>query len=168
MRGGLGGQSGGMYLRRNRRTVDGECYEYWTLVKTVRTARGPRQQVVATLGKEPEGEAQARHGWEEVAALLDGVPSRPVQGRLGERLPEAPRPRWAQVDLRGVRVERVRDFGREYLALALWRRLGLHTLLREIIEPGREEVPWEVTAQPALAIHIHRSSRPRWDFINDE
>jgi hypothetical protein len=39
-----------MFLRRNRRLVDGETYEYWTLVRTVRTARGPRQEIVATLG----------------------------------------------------------------------------------------------------------------------
>jgi len=48
--------------------------------------------------------------------------------------------------LRGVRVERVRDFGQVYLALSLWRRLGLHTLLRDLIEPGAEHVPWELTA----------------------
>ena len=29
---------------------------------------------------------------------------------------------------------------------SLWRRLGLHTLLAEWIEPGAEQVPWEVTA----------------------
>ncbi len=45
--------------------------------------------------------------------------------------------------VRGVRVERVRDFGQVYLALSLWRRLGLHTLLNERISSGRAEVPWE-------------------------
>jgi transposase len=50
------------------------------------------------------------------------------------------------VDLRGVQVERVRDFGQIYLALSLWRRLGLHTLLTEIIGPGEQDVPWELTA----------------------
>jgi hypothetical protein len=50
------------------------------------------------------------------------------------------------MDLRGVSVERVRDFGQIYLALSLWRRLGLHQLLREVVEPGREAVPWELTA----------------------
>lgn len=134
-----------MFLRRNRRTVDGETYDYWTLVKTVRTARGPRQQVVATLGKEPGLDTNSRHGWEDVADLLEGRGPAPVQGRLGEPLP-APRPQWAQVDLRGVRVERVRDFGEVYLALSLWRRLGLHTLLGELIAPGAERVPWELTA----------------------
>ncbi len=135
-----------MFLRRNRRRIEGETYEYWTLVKTVRTARGPRQQIVATLGKEPGLESRTRRGWEEIADLLEGRAPAGVQGRLGEALQEAPRPQWAQVDLAGVRVERVRDFGQIYLALSLWRRLGLHTLLAQIIEPGQEQVPWELTA----------------------
>lgn len=134
-----------MFLRRNRRTVNGECYEYWTLVKTVRTAKGPRQEVVATLGKEPGLESRARRGWEDVADLLEGrTPA--VQGELGQGLSSTPRAQWAQVDWRGVRVERVREFGQVYLALSLWRRLGLHTLLRELIAAGQEEVPWELTA----------------------
>jgi transposase len=135
-----------MFLRRNRRIVDGECYEYWTLVKTVRTAKGPRQEIVATLGKEPGLESRTRHGWEQVADLLEGRTPAPVQGELGQKLPEAPPPRWAEVDLSGVRVERVRDFGQVYLGLSLWRRLELHTLLRELIKPGQEEVPWDLTA----------------------
>jgi hypothetical protein len=97
-----------MFLRRNRRLVEGETYEYWTLVKTVRTARGPRQEIVATLGKEPGLESRARQGWEDVADLLEGRAPVPVQGQLGQPLPAAPPPQWAQVDLRGVRVERVR------------------------------------------------------------
>jgi hypothetical protein len=134
-----------MFLRRNRRLVHGECYEYWTLVKTVRTAQGPRQEIVATLGKEPGLESRTRHGWEQVADLLEGrTPA--VQGKLGQDLSSAPQVQWAQVDLRGVRVERVREFGQVYLALSLWRRLGLHTLLKEVIEAGHEEVPWELIA----------------------
>jgi transposase len=135
-----------MFLRRNRRTVDGESYEYWTLVRTVRTAKGPRQEIVACLGKEPGLESPTRYGWEDIADLLEGRRPAPVQGQLGQPLPERPKAQWAQVDLGGVRVERVREFGQVYLGLSLWRRLGLHTLLKEIIEPGQEEVPWELTA----------------------
>jgi transposase len=135
-----------MFLRRNRRVVNGEAYEYWTLVRTVRTAKGPRQEIVACLGKEPGVDSPARHGWEDIADLLEGRPAAPVQGELGQTLAAAPRPQWAQVDLRGLSVERVRDFGQVYLGLSLWRRLGLHTLLGELIESGREEVPWELTA----------------------
>jgi transposase len=135
-----------MFLRRNRRTVDGLSYEYWTLVRTVRTAQGPRQEVVASLGKTPGLDQRSRHGWEHIADLLEGRAPIPHQGELGQPVSPQPPPPWAQVDVRGVRVERVRDFGQIYLALSLWRRLGLHTLLQEIIAPGREEVPWELIA----------------------
>jgi hypothetical protein len=68
-----------MFLRRNRRTVDGECYEYWTLVKTVRTAKGPRQEVVASLGKAPGLDSKTRDGWDQLAALLEGRTPGPIQ-----------------------------------------------------------------------------------------
>jgi len=134
-----------MFLRRNRRVVAGETYEYWTLVRTIRTANGPRQQIVATLGKEPGLATAARHGWEQVRDLLEGRPPSVVQGEFGQPLTPL-RPQWVEVDVRGVRVERVREFGQVYLALALWRRLGLHTVLCELLESGREQVPWDLTA----------------------
>lgn len=45
-------------------------------------------------------------------------------------------------DVAALHVERVRDFGEAWLDLALWYRLGLHKLLAEIIEPGKENIPW--------------------------
>lgn len=133
-----------MFLRRNRRRKNGETYEYWTLVETVRTARGPRQRIVATLGKLPGLDEDERVGWEEVTRLLDGRPREAGQGDLF-RKPADP-PTWAQVDLSGVRVERVRDFGKVYVALALWRRLGLHEFFGEQIHHGREEIDWTTVA----------------------
>jgi len=135
-----------MFLRRNRRTVDGQTYEYWTLVRTVRTAKGPRQEVIASLGKTPGLDQRSRHGWDDICDLLEGRAPAPRQAQLGQALGQEPPPQWAQVDLRGVSVERVRDFGQIYLALSLWRRLGLHRLLKDLIEPGEEDVPWELTA----------------------
>ena len=133
-----------MFLRRNRRRHHGECYEYWSLMRTVRTAKGPRHELVASLGKAPGLDEDKRLSWENVGDLLEGRDPAPVQGRLGEPLP--PPRQWMQVDVRGLRVERVRDFGEVYLALSLWRRLGLHTLLRELIAPGRASVSWELIA----------------------
>lgn len=52
-------------------------------------------------------------------------------------------PRWEMADVSGLRVERVRDFGEPWLGLALWHRLGLHPLLASLIEPGKEEIPWQ-------------------------
>jgi hypothetical protein len=136
-----------MFLRRNRREVNGESYEYWTLVESYRTERGPRQRVVASLGKLAGLDQEERHGWEEIEWLLEGQRP-PWQLKLGsdEQTMGVSGPLWAEVDLSGVRVERVRDFGEVYLALSLWRRLGLDELLAGLIEPGREAVEWEQVA----------------------
>lgn len=85
----------------------------------------------------------------DIADLLEGRSASGQQGELGQGgrpavlKPEQPQ-QWVEVDVRGLRVERVRDFGQIYLGLSLWRRLGLHTLLGAIIEPGKEEVAWEL------------------------
>jgi transposase len=133
-----------MFLRRNRRRKDGESYEYWTLVESVRTARGPRQRVVATLGKLPGLDEDERAGWDEITRLLDGRPRTAWQADLFRNSPEPPK--WACVDFSGVRVERVREFGKVYLALALWRRLGLHSFFEEQVRRGREQVDWATVA----------------------
>ena len=130
-----------MYLRRHRRTVDDTTYEYWTLVESRRTASGPRQHTVATLGKLPGLDEKIHAGWDRLDDLLEGrTPAKQLE-LTGPSPPAAPL--WREVNVRGVRVERVREFGEVYLALSLWRRLGLHAFLNELMPPGREEVPWE-------------------------
>lgn len=137
-----------MFLRRNRRVVDGQSYEYWSLVETYRTAKGPRQRVVAQLGKRPGLEAAHLRQWADLDRLLEGAPVGPTQLSLPdpEIAPAEPEPIWAEVNLAGLRVERVREFGPVYLGLSLWRRLGLHTLLRSVLPAGQEDVPWDLTA----------------------
>ncbi len=133
-----------MFLRRNRRRKDGKTYEYWTLVESVRTARGPRQRVVATLGKLPGLDEDERAGWDEIARLLDGRPRTATQPDLFCDTPEPPR--WACVNLSGVQVQRVREFGKVYVALALWRRLGLYGFFEKHIRRGHERIDWATVA----------------------
>ncbi|MFO1523310.1 MAG: hypothetical protein U1G05_14970 [Kiritimatiellia bacterium] len=72
------------------------------------------------LGKAPGLDPDTRHGWEHIADLLEGRRPGVVQGELGNPMPPAPPPpRWAEVDVGGLRVEWVRDFGEGYLALTL-------------------------------------------------
>jgi len=134
-----------MFLRRHRKVSGGETYEYWSLVKTVRTARGPRHQLVAHLGKLDGAEQRAARSWQDLDALLSGDPA-PVQLELGRPAVAAAPPLWRSVDVRGVRVERVRQFGLVYLGLALWRRLRLHEVLRGLLPAGQEEVGWDLIA----------------------
>jgi transposase len=130
-----------MFLQRDRKIKNGESYEYWTLTKSVRTARGPRHQPVAYLGKLPGLDPGERAGWEHIADILDGK-AKPADFLA---LPAEP-PAWATINTRGVRVERLRRFGEVYLGLALWRRLKLDAFFNEALEPGREEIPWGTVA----------------------
>lgn len=130
-----------MFLRRHKRAKKGTDYEYWTLVESVRTSRGPRQRVVATLGKLPGLDPEVRVGWEHIGDILDG------KARTADLFDAAPEPpEWARVNLKGVRVERLRRFGDVFLGLALWRRLQLDQYFNESMAPGREEIPWATMA----------------------
>jgi transposase len=130
-----------MFLRRNRKKHKGEDYDYWTLVESVRTSRGPRQRTVATLGKLPGLDEEVRVGWEHIGDILDG------HARTADFFNAPPDPpEWARVNLKGVRVERLRSFGDVFLGLALWRRLKLDSFFGDAMEPGREEIPWPTMA----------------------
>lgn len=140
----------GVFLRRKTKQHRGVGYSYWHLCETVRTARGPRQRVVASLGKLDEEEAGAlRDGWDDLPALLRGetpaarTTTSPLPGVAADEPGAA---RWEQVDVRGVRVERTRDFGEGYLGLALWHRLKLDQLLAGLLPAGREAVGWSQVA----------------------
>src|SRR4026208_1775446 len=101
-----------MYLRRQRRTIQGATYEYWALVESRRTASGPRQHTVATLGKLPGLDGRGGAGWESSDDLLGGrAPARQLE--LGGEA-HSQGPLWRAVEVRGVRVERVREFGEVY------------------------------------------------------
>ena len=115
-----------MFLRRKTKSARGVGYSYWHLCRTVRTARGPRQQVVASLGKLDESEQAAlRGGWDDLPGLLRGEtpPPRvvtaplpglgsPTEADSGSSSAMAnPASRWEPADLRALRVERSRDFG---------------------------------------------------------
>ena len=94
--------------------------------------------MVATLGKLSEEDLAA--GWEDIEALLEGRKPAPRQLLLekGKDSSNASdHAQWELADLANLSVERVREFGSVYLALALWRRLGLHDLLSELMGEGR-------------------------------
>lgn len=131
-----------MYLRKRCRRKGGETYESWALVETVRTARGPRQRTIVTVGKLPGLDEQEKIGWEEIGRVLDGKHA-PAASLLEQ---EREIPSWATVNLKGVQVERLRHFGDVYLGLALWKRLGLEEFCEKHIPSGREDIPWSAMA----------------------
>src|SRR5260370_4412816 len=98
-----------MYIRRCYREKDGKRHAYWALVESYRTARGPRQRVVAWLGTMDE---DGRMGVE----LCAGAQS----SEQADLFVEGSEPEWGEVDLKGVRVERTRRFGGPLLCALLF------------------------------------------------
>ena len=94
-----------MYLRKCRREVGGKKRDYWQLVESYRTERGPRQRAVAHLGDLDEA---GRIGVREAAS---GNSDRVHQRRLFAES----EPRWVEVDTSRVKVERTRFFGGAWL-----------------------------------------------------
>lgn len=137
-----------MFIKRCSRTKNGKEHQYWQLVESYRTARGPRHRVVAYLGDLAPTE---RREWARLAHHLDGKAARKAQQQwlLFESRAQANEesvPETVEVCLKGVRVERTRDFGDVFLGLILWRMLGLDELFDQTCGGGRQEIPWSLMA----------------------
>ena len=120
-----------MYIRPIHVTKGGKRHAYWALVESYRSERGPRQRVVAYLGQAHEA---ARHGIKLAANGQGHSYQRELFGNVD--------PEWVDVDPERVRVERCRDFGGPWLAQQLLDRLGLRSVMADLMPEGREEVPW--------------------------
>jgi transposase len=123
-----------MYLKRCGQTKAKRDGVYWELVESYRTERGPRQRVVAYLGDIAEA---SRLGLKQAATNQTDS----WQSRLFDAEGE---PEWVEVDTKRVRVERVRDFGGYWLGLEVADKLGLITLLEQLLPEGREDIPWSM------------------------
>jgi len=131
-----------MFLRRYERKKNGKNHVYWALVESIRTARGSRQRVVAYLGDLKKRE---RSGWAGLGRRLDKK-DRPHPSLFDPPGFPEPDDDLALVQIKGVRLERQRDFADVWLALGLWRLLKLDELLTSRMPAGDEHVPWPVVA----------------------
>ena len=155
-----------MFLKRLTRHKNGKRHGYWALVESIRTAKGPRHRVVAYLG-ELRGNEQS--GWVQLGRRLDKK-DRPHPSLFDPPACEDLPDRYVQVNLKGLRLERLRDFGDVWLAFGVWRLLGLDDLLGRLIPSGREEVPHATIAailtigrfcEPSSELHIEDTWYPR-------
>src|SRR6201981_1229844 len=143
-----------MYLRHTTMRKDGKVHRYWRLVRSVRVGRRVIQQTVAQIGELDErGRIEAR----TLARQLIGVPEQAQFFRDGSEDLTVP------VRLKGLRIERSRQFGDVYLALALWLGTGLEELCERLLPTGQERISWAKMAavlvaarfcEPSSELHI--------------
>ena len=149
-----------MFLKRLERRKNGKGHTYWALVESIRTAKGSRHRVVAYLGELKKSE---KNGWAQLCGRLNGKarpqPSLFDPPHYDDPTDDEP----VLVKLKNIRLPRLRDFGDVWLALGLWRLLGLDQLLSRVTPSGREEVSWEQVAailtiarfcEPSSELHI--------------
>src|ERR1700722_16882823 len=108
-----------MYLRHTTRKKDGKVHRYWS--------------AVAHPGElDEQGRLEAR----ALSARLIGTPEQAPLFADGTGHLTVP------VRLKEIRIERPRRFGDVYLALALWRGIGLEHLCEQLLPVGKERVAW--------------------------
>src|SRR6266704_2565405 len=143
-----------MYLRHTTRKKDGKVHRYWSLVRSVRVGGRVIQQTVTHLGELDE------HGRVEARALARDLIGAPEQAQLFD---DGSRDVAVAVRLKGIRIERSRRFGDVYLALALWRGIGLEAVCERLLPAGQERIAWSKMAailvaarfcEPSSELHI--------------
>ena len=105
-----------MFIRPCYRTKDGKRHAYWALVESYRTERGPRQRVVAYLGRLDE---EGRLGVQQAASgeSKNRQSCLPFRQEVPCEDSHDAQPRWVMVNASAVRVENCVQFGGPWLAL---------------------------------------------------
>src|SRR5947209_2397549 len=152
-----------MFLRAHARDKDGKAYSYWSLVETLRTARGPRQRTLCYLG-ELNSSAQAR--WLKTIAVFN------EQGEVQQLKlfpshiePPVDDPQVARVLVDQVRLERTRQFGACFLGWELWKRLELDHFFESLVDDDPADVPW---SRVAAVLAINRLCAPGSELAIEE
>jgi Transposase DDE domain len=135
-----------MFLRRHTRSKDGKTHIYYALVESVRTEAGPRQRTVAYLG---ELNHDQERRWQRTVVFYnrqgDAQQLRLFPDDEDVSLPDDPDV--ARIRLSKVGWTNARRFGDVWLALWLWRFLGLDDIVARHVPQGKETVrPADVVA----------------------
>jgi transposase len=142
-----------MYLRKTTKTYKGKVHTNYVLVESVRTAKGPRQKVICSLGDlRPRPRAEWLKLAHQVETALVGQEElfeeatpeveriiRKIRRHEADSKPSAEEEEKGQatgdriwVDADRVGIERPREAGSVHVGYQFWRRLGMDEILREI------------------------------------
>jgi transposase len=140
-----------MFIRKSTKKSKGKAYDSYVLVESVRTAKGPRQKTVCTLG---DLKPRPRSEWLKLAhkieSSLAGQPDlletqEPEISGIVEKIKqrqhkeEADREertekdeQWITVDVDGVETKHQREAGSVHVGYQYWKKLGLDEILSQM------------------------------------
>ncbi|SEF10705.1 Transposase [Rhizobiales bacterium GAS191] len=133
-----------MFLRSKIRKKDGKSHRYWSVVENRRVGGGRVvQRHVLYLGEINDTQELA---WRRSIEIMEAGVARPrtfslfPEDRGEDHLPDAS---IVRVKLSQLRLRRPRQWGACWLALTLWRELGLDGFWAERLGPSRKGTRWD-------------------------
>jgi hypothetical protein len=150
-----------MYLRCHPRRKNGKSHRYWSVVESRRLGSGrTAQRQVLYLGEINDGQQAA---WRKTLEVFDE--QRQTTRQLSLFPSDRPLPADAldavSVDLGGLRLRRMRQFGDCWLGWMLWRQLGLEEFWRQRLGEDRGGVEW---SKVLAVLAINRLCEPASEF----
>src|SRR5215831_15992724 len=156
------GEGPSMFLRPYQRFKDGKEHTYYALVESVRTANGPRQNIVAYLG---ELNHDQERRWQRTVVFYNRQGDA-QQLRLfpeAEDVPLPDDPDIVQVRLGQVGWTNPRRFGDVWLAWQLWQRLHLDVIVDRHCRWANRPVARRISSpSKSSTACAHRAASSRW------
>jgi hypothetical protein len=150
-----------MYLKCSKRRKNGKDHRSWSIVENRRVQGGQCvQRHVLYLGEINDSQQAA---WQKSIAVLAEGESEPRQVALfpEDRLGAASTVPQIQLKLSALTLHRPRQWGACWLALELWRELGLDEFWRERLAESRKGTRWDLVLT-ALAIYRWLDPGSEW------
>ena len=133
-----------MYLKCSKRRKNGKEHRSWSIVENRRVAGGQSvQRHVLYLGEINDSQQEA---WQKSIEVFTEGESEPRQVALfpEDRVGAASSVPQIQLKLSGLSLHRPRQWGACWLALELWRELGLDEFWRERLVESRKGTRWDL------------------------
>ena len=130
-----------MYLRHHKRFKDGKEHRYWSVVESVRTKQSVHQRHLLYLGELNDSQ-QAQ--WCSALDVFDESTHAFQQMSLfpEDRTPPPEVSHPVQIRLTQMTLHRPRQWGGCWLALELWKQLGLDSFWLSRLPNSRKETHW--------------------------
>jgi len=130
-----------MYLKRHKRIKDGKEHRYWSIVESVRTRRGVMKRQLLYLGEINDSQ---RAQWCSALKVFDesGDSFKQVSLFPDDRTPPPEVCNPLQLRLSQMTLHHPRQWGGCWLAMELWRQLGLDEFWSLRLSKSRKGTVW--------------------------